>query len=216
MNHAPGIINLDPCPVHLVDTSTPPTAPPGTLHEPTLRAVIEAIAETQSRKEAIALIESLAGRALKSLDDPHLQQLFGDAIEGALALGYQGTNAPPPGHWLQRFWDIGRAEAKKAPSETVAAVTVSEAPPAGWKSVPVQPTAGIIAAAAIAVWPTASAADIALAREAAPLVLMQSDLAPGFTVETLAAALATMAPAYRAMIAAAPLPEVSAQQKGGA
>jgi hypothetical protein len=124
MNHAPGIINLDPCPVHLVDTSTPPMAPPGTLHEPTLRAVIEAIAETQSRKEAIALIESLAGRAMKSLDDPHLQQLFGDAIEGALALGFQGTNAPPPGHWLQRFWDIGRAEATKA---APAAIAVSEA-----------------------------------------------------------------------------------------
>jgi len=47
----------------------------------------------------------------KHLDDPRLQQLFGDAIEGALALGYQNSSPPPDGHWLARFWDIGRAEA---------------------------------------------------------------------------------------------------------
>ena len=50
----------------------------------------------------------------KRLDDPKLQQLFGDAIEGALAFGFQGNNAPPAGHWLQRFWDIGNAERMKA------------------------------------------------------------------------------------------------------
>lgn len=33
-----------------------------------------------------------------------------DAIVGALAFGKQGRNPPPEGHWLQRFWDIGRAE----------------------------------------------------------------------------------------------------------
>lgn len=49
--------------------------------------------------------------APKLLDDPRLQQLFGDAIEGALAFGFQGNNQPPEGHWLWRFWNIGRAEA---------------------------------------------------------------------------------------------------------
>lgn len=29
-----------------------------------------------------------SSQAIKPLDDPRLQQLFGDAIEGALALGY--------------------------------------------------------------------------------------------------------------------------------
>jgi len=72
-----------------------------------------------------------------------------------------------------------------------------------WVSVPREPTPAIIAAAAIAAWPAASNADIALARRAAPTILMQSDLAPGFTVESLACAIATMAPAYRAMVAAA-------------
>lgn len=73
-----------------------------------------------------------------------------------------------------------------------------------WKMVPLEPTAEIIAGAAIAAWPTASPADIALARRAAPLVLMQMDLAPGASVDLIAGMLATMAPAYRAMLAAAP------------
>ena len=80
--------------------------------------------------------------------------------------------------------------------------------PQGWQVVPVEPTPEIIAAAAIAVWPTASAADIALARKAAPIVLMQSDLGPGFTVDSLADALAAMAPAYRAMVKASAPPSV--------
>ncbi|KAB8066222.1 hypothetical protein [Janthinobacterium violaceinigrum] len=78
--------------------------------------------------------------------------------------------------------------------------------PDGWKLVPVEPTPEIIAGAAIASWPTAALADIDLARQAAPLVLMQMEMAPGTTVDALAGMLATMAPAYRAMIAAAPVP----------
>jgi hypothetical protein len=31
-----------------------------------------------------------------------------DAIDGAIAFGASGTNPLPVGHWLQRFWDIGR------------------------------------------------------------------------------------------------------------
>jgi hypothetical protein len=78
------------------------------------------------------------------------------------------------------------------------------AAPEGWKLVPMEPTPEIIAGAAIAVWPTASPADIALARLAAPIVLMQMD-APGVTADALAGMLATMAPAYRARLAAAPV-----------
>ena len=78
--------------------------------------------------------------------------------------------------------------------------------PDGLKLVPVEPTPEIIAGAAIASWPTATLADIDLARQAAPLVLMQMDMAPGTTVDALAGMLATMAPAYRTMIAAAPAP----------
>lgn len=76
--------------------------------------------------------------------------------------------------------------------------------PDGWKLVPVEPTPEIIAGAAIASWPTATLADIDLARQAAPLVLMPMDMVAGTTVDALAGMLATMAPAYRAMLAAAP------------
>lgn len=78
--------------------------------------------------------------------------------------------------------------------------------PDGWVLAPAAPTAEIVAAAAMAAWPTASPADIELARKAAPLVLMGMDMAPGMTVDALAGVLATMAPAYRAMLAAAPVP----------
>ncbi len=74
----------------------------------------------------------------------------------------------------------------------------------GFVMVPMEPTPEIIAGAAAAIWPTASAADIELARKAAPIVLMSYDLGAGCTVDELAAVLATMAPAYRAMLAAAP------------
>jgi hypothetical protein len=47
------------------------------------------------------------------LDDPRLQGLFSDAISGALAFGAQNTNPPPAGHWLERFWQMGRAEQTK-------------------------------------------------------------------------------------------------------
>lgn len=77
--------------------------------------------------------------------------------------------------------------------------------PAGWKLVPCEPTPAIIAAASLAGWPNASKADIDLAREASKIVLMSMQAAPGFTLDMLAANLATMAPAYRAMIAAAPV-----------
>ncbi|WP_248769124.1 hypothetical protein [Pseudomonas sp. MWU12-2345] len=33
-----------------------------------------------------------------------------DSIIGSLAFGKQNVNPPPPGHWGQHFWDIGRSE----------------------------------------------------------------------------------------------------------
>lgn len=79
--------------------------------------------------------------------------------------------------------------------------------PEGWKLVPIEPTPEIVAAAAMAAWPIASANDIAVARQAAMIMLRTTmDLAPGATLEQLAATLATMPPAYRAMLAASPEP----------
>ncbi|TKR55365.1 hypothetical protein D7I39_11140 [Allopusillimonas ginsengisoli] len=85
-------------------------------------------------------------------------------------------------------------------------IAVQPSVPEGWQLVPVEPTPTIIANAALAAWPTASKADIEMARHAASIVLMSMDAAPGYTLESVAAGIATMAPAYRAMLAAAPPP----------
>lgn len=77
-----------------------------------------AIIATPSPAEQPKPAVSFQRRPAKPLDDPRLQQLFGDAIEGALAFGYQGENAAPPGHWLERFWHLGRAEAEKTLAAT--------------------------------------------------------------------------------------------------
>lgn len=42
------------------------------------------------------------------LSDPRLQELFTSAIDGAMAFGYQNARKPPDGHWLTRWWQIGR------------------------------------------------------------------------------------------------------------
>jgi hypothetical protein len=59
---------------------------------------------------AIAALDAALAATPKPLDDPRLQGLFSDAISGALAFGAQNTNPPPAGHWLERFWQMGRAE----------------------------------------------------------------------------------------------------------
>lgn len=66
--------------------------------------------------------------------------------------------------------------------------------PDGYKLAPLDPTPEIIASAAVAIWPTASPADIALARLAALIVLLQMDMASGTTADAVAGMLATMAP----------------------
>lgn len=88
--------------------------------------------------------------------------------------------------------------------------TTNTAAATGWKLVPTKPTPEIMAAAALAVWPIASADDIALARKAAKIALIHMDAAPGVTLDMLAATISTMAPAYRAMIDAAPAQPVGA------
>jgi len=44
----------------------------------------------------------------KPLDDARLQELFTSTIDGAMASGYQNVRRPPDGHWLMRWWQIGR------------------------------------------------------------------------------------------------------------
>jgi hypothetical protein len=71
---------------------------------------------------AIAALDAVLAATPKPLDDPRLQGLFSDAISGALAFGAQNTNPPPAGHWLERFWQMGRAERALSEAAPPAAV----------------------------------------------------------------------------------------------
>lgn len=57
-----------------------------------------------------------------ALNNPQLQEVFGDVIEAALASGALGTGRPPEGHWLERFWKMSHAQ-----SETSEIVDVESA-----------------------------------------------------------------------------------------
>lgn len=47
-----------------------------------------------------------------------------DSVVGAMAFGAQNRNPPPPGHWGQRFWDIGLEERAQHEALLNAAATV--------------------------------------------------------------------------------------------
>jgi hypothetical protein len=56
-------------------------------------------------------VVSTLRRRLLSIDgDNAYKRDLLDAVVGALALGAQDLIPPPPEHWGQRFWDIGREE----------------------------------------------------------------------------------------------------------
>ncbi len=64
---------------------------------------------------AEALAQPALNMAYSIDDDPiGIRKRAADAIIGTLALGAQDSSPPPAGHWLQQFWDLGRAEASKA------------------------------------------------------------------------------------------------------
>jgi hypothetical protein len=56
------------------------------------------------------LITTLRRRGLSIDGDNAYKQDLLDAVVGALAMGAQNRNPPPPGHWGQLFWDIAREE----------------------------------------------------------------------------------------------------------
>lgn len=56
------------------------------------------------------VVSTLRRRGLSIDGDNAYKRDLLDAAVGALALGAQNSNPPPPGHWGQRFWDIGRDE----------------------------------------------------------------------------------------------------------
>ena len=56
------------------------------------------------------VVSALRRRGLSIDGDNAYKRDLLDAVVGALAVGAQNRNPPPPGHWGQRFWDIGREE----------------------------------------------------------------------------------------------------------
>ena len=56
------------------------------------------------------VVSSLRRHGLSIDGDNAYKRDLCDAIVGALAMGVQNNNPPPPDHWGQRFWDIGREE----------------------------------------------------------------------------------------------------------
>ncbi|MBK5343843.1 hypothetical protein JFU48_20935 [Pseudomonas sp. TH49] len=56
------------------------------------------------------VVSTLRRRGLSIDGDNTYKRDLLDSVVGALAFGAQNNNAPPAGHWGQRFWDIGREE----------------------------------------------------------------------------------------------------------
>jgi hypothetical protein len=86
-----------------------------------LRVMVSSLTALAARA-ALAASPQPAAQQPKPLDDPRLQELFMSAITGAMAFGYQGTDRPPVGHWLNQAWQIGRAEAEKVAAQQPVAV----------------------------------------------------------------------------------------------
>ena len=70
------------------------------------------------------VVSSLRRRGLSIDGDNTYKRDLCDTIVGALAMGAQNNNPPPPNHWGQRFWDIGREE-RAAREELVAALKLT-------------------------------------------------------------------------------------------
>jgi hypothetical protein len=56
------------------------------------------------------VVSTLRRRGLSIDGKNAYKQDLCDCIAGAIALGYQGNNQPPEGHWANRFWNMGRSE----------------------------------------------------------------------------------------------------------
>ena len=89
---------------------------------------------------------------------------------------------------------------------TAAPAQPAQPPADGWVTVPKEPTPEMIAAAVGATLPDPHPNDFELCRSAARLILAQPGCPATATLEGIASAIATIVPAHRAMLAAAPQP----------
>lgn len=65
----------------------------------------------------------------RSLTENPSRELIADAVVGAMTSGYQGAGKPPAGHWLERFWNMGRGQAE---AERMAAMAAPQGEPVAW------------------------------------------------------------------------------------
>ncbi|MEW2925104.1 hypothetical protein [Pseudomonas juntendi] len=99
-----------------------------TAGEPELDIVLK-----DSGLDVDEVVNTLRRRGGLSLDgDNAYKRGLCDVIVGSFACGKQNSNPPPPGHWGQQFWDIGRAEGQQrddlvAALEHLVAVTTPDA-----------------------------------------------------------------------------------------
>lgn len=115
-----------------------------------------------------------------------------------LAVEYERDGLPEQAKAIRAGSEIA------VPARVLRAIAAAlRATPAGYALVPVEPTPERMAAAALAVLAPANG-DMELARRAAQIVIQSADAPHGITVDVIAASIATMAPAYRAMTAARP------------
>jgi hypothetical protein len=145
-----------------------------------------------------------------------LERLSASAYQNGMADERKASNLYAKG-WndARRAMDVQRssvrgyqpAGGKLPPPPRPAQRDTARGVPEGWKLVPVEPTPEIMAGAALAVLRPASKADLELAQATARIVLERATaVPPGLTADMLAASIATMAPAYRAMLASASTP----------
>ncbi|MFJ3121094.1 hypothetical protein ACIPI6_31710 [Pseudomonas protegens] len=66
--------------------------------------------DTPTQRDLDALVDQLRKNGLSIDGDNAYKRDLCDSIVGALAFGAQNRNPPPPGHWGQEFWEIGREE----------------------------------------------------------------------------------------------------------
>jgi hypothetical protein len=73
--------------------------------------------QKKSQTELNAAIDQLRREGASIDGDNAYKRDLLDSAVGAMTFGVQDRHPPPPGHWAQRFWDIGREE--RALSETL-------------------------------------------------------------------------------------------------
>lgn len=83
--------------------------------EDAIRAALSKARPNTAEGEAVEKVESPQVLAYSIDADQHgIRARVAEAITGALAFGAQGDNPPPPGHWLEPFWNAANSDRASA------------------------------------------------------------------------------------------------------